>query len=403
MKYQTVLLLFGVLFSACEAPEGHHPYGGDETAPGMVTVDEVVNIPGGAVIYYTPPEEVDVLYVKAAFTDNKGGHREVKSSTSNDSILIQGLGEIKEYIVQLSAYDRGGNQSKVSLATITPLTPPVMQIGHTLVGEVDYGGVKVSYENPMEAEVSLNILVKDTTTGKMRYRESFFTSQESGSYSFRGYPAVKTRFGVYVEDRWENKSDTTYFEVTPIPDDFLDKEKFSVFRIQGDEDFGGYSSSYPAEMMWDNRWSDQWNCGHTDFAPLPIHLTIDLGVNVELSRFKLYQRGGTELYKHGNPEHFRIYGTLDVNDLPPYDPENPNAGWILLGEFHSFKPSGLPIGQVTAEDVEFQDKGEDFEFDVDNLVEIRYVRIEVLETWGNMNLAVIGELAFWGNITGQQQ
>ncbi|MGK0254276.1 MAG: hypothetical protein ACI9OE_001775, partial [Mariniflexile sp.] len=65
----------------------------------------------------------------------------------------------------------------------------------------------------------------------------------------------------------------------------------------------------------------------------------------------------------------------------------------------SFKPSGLPIGQTTAEDYEFQNKGEDFDFDVDNLVEIKYIRIEVLENWGGINGTVIGELSFWGEIS----
>ncbi len=405
MKYQSIIIPLGILgiflLGACETPEGPRPNGDDEIAPGLVTVDEVVNISGGAVIYYTPPEDVDLLYIKAAFTDNRGIDREVKSSAANDSLLIQGLGEVKEYQVHLSAYDRVENQSEASTTTITPLEPPVRLIGPSLTGEVDYGGIKVFYENSMRAEVSLNMLVEDSLTGGMRYTESFLTSQESGSYSFRGYPPVKTRFGVYVEDRWENKSDTTYFEITPIPDDYVDKGDISVFKIQGDEDFEQFGHS--AEEMWDDRWSDQWNTGHTDFAPLPHYLTLNLGVNVELSRFKLYQRGGDELYKHGNPKHFRVYGTLDVNDLPPYDPQDPNAGWTLLGEFHSFKPSGLPVGQFSSEDVEFQDKGEDFEFDVDNLVEIRYIRLEVIETWGNLNLTVIGELSFWGNISEQQQ
>ncbi|WP_445757492.1 DUF5000 domain-containing lipoprotein [Polaribacter sp.] len=382
----------------CEVEEPHKPYGSDGVAPGTVTVDNVVNIPGGAVIYYTPPADVDVLYVKASFEDDRGRPREVKVSQVIDSIVIQGFGQVGDYNVTLNAVDRGENVSTSTDVAISPLTPPVQLIFPTLVGEVDFGGIKVSYENPLEAEVSLNVLVFDELQDEFVYRESFFTSQASGTYSFRGYEAVKTQFGVYVEDRWENVSDTIYFEVTPIPDEFLDKLLFSVFKIQGDKDFNDYG--FNETQMWDNRWSDQWNCGHTDFiTTLPHYLTVDLAVKAKLSRFKLYQRGGSELYKHGNPKRFNVYGVLDINSLPPYDANNPNAGWTLLRECESFKPSGLPVGQTTAEDYDYQNKGEDFDFDVDNLVEIKYIRIEVLENWGNINGTVIGELSFWGEIS----
>jgi hypothetical protein len=388
----------GLFIYGCQVEEPHKPYGSDGVAPGIVKVDKVINKPGGAVIYYTPPSDVDLLYVKASFKDDRGRSREVKVSQVLDSIVIQGFGKVGDYKVTLNAVDRGENVSKPTDVAIAPLTPPIQLIFPTLVGAVDFGGIKVSYQNPLKAEVSLNVLVFDESRDEFVYRESFFTSQSSGTYSFRGYKAVKTRFGVYVEDRWENVSDTIYFEVTPIPDDFLDKSLFSVFKIQGDKDFNDYG--FNESQMWDQRFSDQWNCGHTDFQTnLPHYLTVNLGVKVKLSRFKLYQRGGSELYKHGNPKRFNVYGVLDLNSLPPYDSNDPNAGWTFLKECQSFKPSGLPIGQNTAEDYEFQNKGEDFNFDVNKLVEIKYIRIEVLENWGGINGTVIGELSFWGEIS----
>ncbi|RIA09298.1 uncharacterized protein DUF4959 [Flavobacteriaceae bacterium MAR_2010_72] len=393
-----IFVLAIALYCGCQADDGHHPYGSDGVAPGLVTVNSINNIPGGAIIHFTPPSDVDVLYVQATFKDDQGRHREVKVSHVIDSLVIEGFGQVGDYKVILNAVDRGENFSEDTEVTISPLTPPVQLIFPTLRGEVDFGGIKVSYENPLKAEVSLNVIVFDETQDDFVYRESFFTSQASGSYTFRGYEAVRTQFGVYVEDRWENVSDTIYFEVTPIPDEFLDKSLFSVFTLQGDKDFNDYG--FNEAQMWDNRWSDQWNCGHTDFLTnLPHYLTVNLGVNAKLSRFKLYQRGGDELYKHGNPKRFNIYGVKDINSLPPYNPANPNAGWTLLKECVSFKPSGLPVGQTTAEDHEYQNKGEDFDFDVNNLIEVKYIRIEVLENWGSINGTVIGELSFWGEIS----
>lgn len=399
MKKHTIIatLIFAIALATGCTEYVNQPHGSDGIPPGPVVVDEILNYHGSAVIYFTPPKDVDLLYIKAVFTDDNGNTREVKVSSLMDSLFIQGFGSAKDYNIDVYAVDRGENSSSPNTIVVSPLEAPIKLILPTITGEAGYGGLKITYENSHRAEVSVNLLKYEEDQNRMAYKESHFTSQLSGEYNYRGFKAVMTRFGVYVEDRWGNMSDTVYFEVIPIPDEFLDKELFSVFKLYGDQDFNDYG--FGEGQMWDNQWGNQWNCGHSAFVALPHYLTIDLGVNVKLSRFKLYQRGGDELYKHGNPKHFKIYGTLDVNDLPPYNSANPNEGWTLLKECYSFKPSGLPIGQTTAEDHEFQNKGEDFEFDIENLVEVRYIRIENLETWGEQLVTVIGELSFWGEIS----
>lgn len=391
------ILLGALMFMRC-SEDKHRPHGADSTPPGKVTVTRTENISGGAVIWFAAPSDADLLYVKAVFTDNRNITREVKVSGVIDSLIVDGFGKTGTYKVDLFAVDRGENISEGVSVDISPLTPPIQLIYPTLSAESDYGGVKVTYENTERAEISLNIAVYDEVQKDFAYRESFFTSQATGSYSFRGYNSVMTTFGIYVEDRWGNLSDTLEFEGIPIPDEYLDKGNFRVFKITGDTDFSQHSFSVTA--IWDEVWNSQWNGGHTGAYPLPHYLTIDLGVNVKLSRFKLYQRTGSEIYKHGNPKHFKVYGSKDVNDLPPYSADDPCAGWTFLKECHSFKPSGLPVGVTNAEDLEFQIKGEDFEFDINNLVEIRYIRFEFLENWESptFQYTVIGELSFWGEI-----
>ena len=69
----------GLFIYGCQVEEPHKPYGSDGVAPGIVKVDKVINKPGGAVIYYTPPSDVDLLYVKASFKDDRGRSRDRKS------------------------------------------------------------------------------------------------------------------------------------------------------------------------------------------------------------------------------------------------------------------------------------------------------------------------------------
>ena len=90
-----------------------------------------------------------------------------------------------------------------------------------MVGTQDFGGINIAYQNPMRAEVSLNMSTIDED-GNIVFRESFYTSQADSYYSFRGYDPIPTVFIIYVEDKWGNQTATRSFEITPLEDIFLD-------------------------------------------------------------------------------------------------------------------------------------------------------------------------------------
>ena len=385
-----------VLMTTCTDDSAHGPYGSDSTPPGKVIINQVINTPGGAVLYFTPPSDEDLLYIKASFEDENNLAREVIVSAVMDNLSIVGFAQQGTYPVDVVAVDRGENESESVIVNISPLEAPIHAILNSMVGAEDFGGINIAYENPTRAAVSLNMSTLDEN-GNIIFRESFYTSQANSSYSFRGYDPVPTTFVIYVEDQWGNQTTTRSFEATPLEDMFMEKAYWAIESMPGDESFSEYG--FTANQIWDGYWSNQWNCGHTNFLPLPHQLTLDLGQTAKLNRFKLYQRGGSELYKHGNPKIFKIYGREDLNSLPIYDPGNPGDGWIDMGSFESFKPSGLPPGSNTQEDYEFQDNGEDFVFDfAARQHNIRYIRLVNIESWNNQMVTVIGELSFWGTL-----
>ena len=59
IKYFNLSLI--ILMIACVDDSQHGPYGSDNIDPGLVVVNEVVNTPGGAIIYFTPPTDEDLL------------------------------------------------------------------------------------------------------------------------------------------------------------------------------------------------------------------------------------------------------------------------------------------------------------------------------------------------------
>ena len=386
---------FSILILGCNEDK-HEPNGSDNIPPGKVVVNSIINRPGGAVIKFTPPTDLDLLYIKGKYFNEKDEKKEVIVSSYIDSLNINGFGLAGNYEVQVTALDLGNNESAPVTAEISPLEAPIHAILESIQGIEDFGGINISYENPTRASVSLNMSIENDN-GDVVFKESFYTSQSNSSYSFRGYESKLTVFVIYVEDRWGNQTEQRKFEVTPLEDVFLDKQLFSIVPMPGDESFSEYGFS--ANQIWDGSWSNQWNCGHTNFLSLPHQLSMDLGQNVKLNRFKLYQRGGSELYKHGNPREFRLYGRENLDNLPIYDPSKPGDGWILLGDFESFKPSGLPPGSNTEEDYLFQDNGEDFVFSLEaRKKNIRYIRFVNDRSWNNQMVTVIGELSFWGGV-----
>ncbi|MDR3246462.1 MAG: DUF4959 domain-containing protein [Prevotellaceae bacterium] len=394
IRYINIYIFIMLIFAACAKEIEHEPIGsGNGAAPGQVKNVNVENISGGAILTYDLPDNVDLQYVKAVYTSNNI-QRESRASAYVKTLKIEGFGTTDERTIQLYAVNRMEKASSPVDVTIKPLTPSVLLVRRSLDEQVDFGGFVVSFENVNKTDIAINILVKDSIEDRFNEYDATYTSIERGVFSVRGLPNRENDFGIYVVDRWDNYSDTLFFRLTPWREDNLLKSGFRARTVHGDVGWNFHSGA--PEKAWDNDVS-QWNFAHTDFpAEFPHRFTMDLGVDVKLSRFKFWQRPGDDvLYQHGAPKVYKIYGRPD-------DPGSGNAGdifdgWTLLMQCNSFKPSGLPLGQNSGEDVEFAALGEEFSFPRDVPV-VRYLRFEMLESWSGMKCSTIGELGFWGEI-----
>ncbi len=69
--------------------------------------------------------------------------------------------------------------------------------------------------------------------------------------------------------------------------------------------------------------------------------------------------------------------------------------WTKLMDGTSVKPSGLPIGTNSPEDIALVGAGEEFIFP-ENTPDVKYIRIKVLETWSGAKSFYIMQVGFWG-------
>lgn len=393
IKMKNTVLLISILLAFCvmackeEEPIGQAPV--DGVAPGEITNTEVKNVPGGAIIYYQPPRDEDLLYVKAMYTLKEGGVSEVRSSLYSDSLFVQGFGDTLQREVKIVAVDRSNNESQPATVTIQPLEAPVVTIGKTLRLVPDFGGVHAYWQNPTRAEISVVLLAEDNNK-EYAPLETFYSAAREGDAAKREMDTIPMNFRIYVQDRWENKSTPLDYTYTPIFERKLDRLKFKEVRLPNDIQtiVGGWS--IPA--IWDDITGNSGNGLASEInQPWPHAFTIDLGVLAKISRLRLFQRVSDDyIFAEGNPRKFEVWGSAE------YEGTGEWSKWIKLMDCSSVKPSGLPILQNTQEDKDRAINGEDFVCPPTN-PKIRYLRINVTQTWSGTRNFQICELQVFGD------
>ncbi len=397
MKNIFKLLIFMaiIILGSCEE-KTLGPVIQNDIPPGPVEIKTFTAIPGGFDVSYKLPDDKDLLYVKAEYFIKEGEKSEVKASFYQNSLMISGFGDTSERTVKLYAVDRSANVSEPVEFTGSPLEAPVNLIQESLIMAPDFGGAKFTWVNLAEAPVSIMIYAEDSL-GVIQLQHIIYTSVDSGRYSIRGFEPVPTRFFVVVRDRWDNFSDPKYPEspdstITPMYEARLDKTKFRKVILPNDTDWNA----------WEGRFESGYDEDYQSFThsqgdhSMPQIMTIDLGVKVRLSRFVVHQRGLEQsfwAYSHGNPKRYDVYGSVELPDDGTGDLNN----WIQLrDQCISVKPSGLPNGQNSDEDMIHFFQGDEYSFEVP--IEIRYFRFAVQETWDGAGFINFSELTFFGDI-----
>lgn len=361
-----------------------------------ITNISVKNVNGGAIIKYTPSDDVDLLYVKAIFTNTRGEQHEVRSSMYVDSLVIEGLGDTQKREVKLYSVDRHENYSTPAIVTIEPLTPAVVQTQESLKVTESFGGFFLDFNNAARSALSFYIYKWVDEHNEYEIHDVYSSQQEEGRLTIKGLEHKLLKLAIFVRDKWENTSDTLYAEITPWKESLLDKTKFQLVKVMDDVSWD-YHEGYHSRL-WDGQIGG-WNWGHTEYPiPFPHAFSIDLNVNVRLSQFQFWQRLDSQdlLYAHGAPKYFKLYGCEEGKDL-----QNPD-NWVVLFDGEMKKPSGGAFGDaLTQEDIEEAQRGHVFTLNQD-VPFIRYFRFQSLMSWSGMETSVMSEITLWGDIQGEE-
>ncbi|MCF3108675.1 DUF4959 domain-containing protein [Niabella sp. CC-SYL272] len=394
-------IIFGGLFAAsialqgCSREEVHTPIFEDAGVPDKIENPVVQNMPGGAKITYELPKGGTPLYVAAEVMNKNGQKRVVKSSFYSNSLVIEGLADTSGYQVSLRSVSKSEKKSDPVLVTIHPQTPPYLEAFKTLQLSPDFGGIYIGLNNAVNTDLMIGLCGTDSL-GEFGLLNSYYSNEKTVSYTFRGLPARESRYGVYVQDKWGNRSDTLYGMLAPLFEKMLDKSLFREVRLPGD----AVVSNYPnigIRFAWDGSWSSDYDDPYGNYLNVetdvakdgrPAWITFDLGTVTHLSRFRL-NKYYTYWYK--DMHKYEIWGATDPNPDGSWD------GWTPLISCEDIKPSGLAYPAATSADKQAWVLGNQANFP-SGLPAVRYIRIKCTENWaGNGGNLSFSEITFWGS------
>jgi hypothetical protein len=409
MKKIFVLLLSAVLICACDSryDEFLRLIPTDDTVPApmpLLNVHVARSIAGGAIIKFDYPDDDNVRGAVAYYTRN-GADVSTKVSRYVDSLVVEGFPNTDSQVIKLASFNVNEVQSDPTELSIVPLAPTVTTVKCEITPT--YGGVKIFVEgNESKSDLAVVLLRDDDLSDAalpIRDRKwvevtTLFTASNKVYLSRRNLDPVEALYGVYVRDHWGNTSAMTDASVTPIPEYKLDKKLFRDAALP-DDNCKQAKSTYPLVSLWDDFYgataeNHMFAC---DEAPRPCWLTINLGQTAHLSRIHTLPRVDYNIWKDAHPRDFEFWGWGEAEEPAGSENlDNPHGfqtGWVLLGAFTQYKPSGyLPdgsVGDYTSEDREYFNAGNDFDLDISKWIHandaIRYLRVVFVDNFMTYN------------------
>jgi hypothetical protein len=399
----TICLLI-ISFAGCKQ-DVLKPLPNDGSTPNPIKDAIVENMPGAAMISYTLPDDASLLYVKAEYELN-GVKMEAKSSFYKKNIVIEGFGDTLKRTINLYSVSRGEKVSTPVAVQIQPLRSPGQNAFHSIKVKESFGGFNLSFNNPGQGSKNIVIVVlqHDAVLNEWKQIDAYYSGLESGTFSTRGLSPVNQLFGFYVKDRWDNKTDTLKLSLTPVYEEMLDGTKFVDSRkkfpipqmlplpVSGKPlaEIVDYNSTYVWKNLFDGNTGTMFHTKQN--YDQPSWLPFDLTKITKLSRYKLWQRPTGYLFNHGNPHEWEIWGTNDPTDV---------NSWVRLDHRVMIKPSGLPLGSNSNDDVEIGTAGQEYEFPEDTPA-VRYISWKNIDSWGSIEGSLgflhLQELTFWGQV-----
>lgn len=390
-KILYILIIPFILLYGCNNDESQ-----DSNPPGVLTIQNISPTNGGGIISYTLPEDSDILFVRAEYTNSLGVDVYRVSSSHNDSIEIDGLNQNTPVQVRLFVVDQSENMSEPVEIEFTPLPSFIFLVQQSISISPDLGGVKLEWENIAEKTVYVHLHIVNGDSEDVRILSS---NNVNESIFVRGLESIEMTFLTKVEDFDGNITELEEKgTLTPLFEEMIDKSTWTLMSqlsVNGNA-WEGQTTAFwddivdTAETNSDNSYFIIWRDQNGGTLNWPLDIVINLNKNVLIHRFKVWQRafwynGPTGIpyyYQEENMRSFNLYASNNAID------------WILLGEFDIGDPSD-ENGNIPQDYIDAAANGHDF--DLDAVSEpFRYLKFSITSNFGSDTYVHGSEISLWG-------
>jgi len=372
----------------------------DSTQPGPLLVLDVEPTNGGAIIKYQLPDDSDLLYVRAEYTNALGEDVFKVGSRYTNSVEIDGFIEAGTYTVHLYAVDQANNKSEATRIDINPLKSFIFLVQESIDLEPDLGGVKISWENPLQKTVFVYLYYDNGINEKERILSSGKTEE---TFVIRGMDSISYDFSVVVEDFEGNKTDKIFVDrLKPLFEEKIDKTPctlVSTLSVDGNAWEGETVNFWDdvvdtKESPADNSYfiiNRDNNGGTLNF---PLDIVIDLNKQIILNRFVVWQRafwytdgsnGASDDYYYYQNENMRSFDLFASND---------KQEWRLLGNFDIGDPKDED-GNIPADKIQEAIDGHEIELD-ETSEPFRYLKFSITSGYGSETNVCGSEITLYG-------
>ena len=390
-KILHILIIPFILLYGCNNDESQ-----DFNPPGVLTIQNISPTNGGGIISYILPEDSDILFVRAEYTNSLGVDVYRVSSSHNDSIEIDGLNQNTPVQVRLFVVDQSENMSEPVEIEFTPLPSFIFLVQQSISISPDLGGVKLEWENIAEKTVYVHLHIVNGDSEDVRILSS---NNVNESIFVRGLESIEMTFLTKVEDFDGNITELEEKgTLTPLFEEMIDKSTWTLMSqlsVNGNA-WEGQTTAFwddivdTAETNSDNSYFIIWRDQNGGTLNWPLDIVINLNKNVLIHRFKVWQRafwynGPTGIpyyYQEENMRSFNLYASNNAID------------WILLGEFDIGDPSD-ENGNIPQNYIDAAANGHDF--DLDAVSEpFRYLKFSITSNFGSDTYVHGSEISLWG-------
>ncbi|MDR2147838.1 MAG: DUF4959 domain-containing protein [Tannerella sp.] len=175
IKFILFALLMGFSVNSCKEEGRYQPEGGGNP-PGAVSNVTYEPLFGGAKLFYTIPDDEDLLQIEAEYVNERNQTIMFTSSFYSDSLSIFGFSDMKEYTVNLYAVNRNRVRSAPTSIRVTPLEPAYTRVANSIIVKPGFGSLVVDWTNELEQNIYVYVDFSYTQQGTTYSFTTVFSS-----------------------------------------------------------------------------------------------------------------------------------------------------------------------------------------------------------------------------------